>query len=78
MELHRIIKSDARRALSRYWAKSAVSAVIVFAAYLAIALAESVLLFVFSGEEAPAFDIFNLAETSTEALVITGISAFVF
>ena len=46
MELHRIIKSDARRALSRYWAKSAVSAVIVFAAYLAIALAESVLLFV--------------------------------
>lgn len=78
MELHRIIKSDARRALSRYWAKSAVSAVIVFAAYLAIALAESVLLFVFSGEEAPAFDIFNLAETSTETLVITGISAFVF
>ncbi len=78
MELHRIIKSDARRALRRYWAKSVVAALTLFSAYIAIALAESVLLFVFSGEESLSTDFLSLGRTSTETLVITGISALVF
>lgn len=78
MELHRIIKADARRALRRYWAKSAVSAIVVFSAYLAIALAESMLLFVFSGKESPSLDIFSLSSTPIEVVVIIGCAALAF
>ncbi len=78
MELHRIIKSDARRALRRYWAKSAVAVLVLFSAYIAVVLAESVLLFVFSGEESLKLDFLSLGNTSTETLVITGISAVLF
>lgn len=78
MELHRIIKTDARKALHRYWAKSLVAATVVFSAYIAIALAESVLLFVFSGKESPTLDIFNLASTPVEVLAVLGAAALAF
>ena len=78
MELHRIIKSDARRALRRYWAKSAVAALTVFSAYLAIILAESVLMFVFSDESDATLNFLNIGNTNIETLVINGIVAFAF
>lgn len=78
MELHRIIKSDARRALRRYWAKSAVAALTVFSAYLAVILAESVLMFVFSDESDATLNFLNIGNTNIEALVINGIVAFAF
>ena len=78
MELHRIIKSDARRALRRYLAKSAVAALTVFSAYLAIILAESVLMFVFSDESDATLNFLNLGNTNIETLVINGIVAFAF
>lgn len=78
MELHRIIKSDAKKALRRYWGRSVVAALIVFAAYLAIALSESILLFVFSGEESVSAKIFDLASTTPEVLVILGCTALAF
>lgn len=78
MELHRIIKSDARKALRRYWGRSVAAMLIVFAAYLAISISESVLLFVFSGKGNISAETFDLASTTPEVLVILGCTALAF
>ncbi len=77
MELHRIIKSDARRALRGCWGKSVAAAMIIFGAYLSVALAESVFLFVFS-EDAVALDFLALSNASLTAIIITGGAALAY
>ena len=77
MELHRIIKSDARRALRGCWGKSVAAAMIIFGAYLSVALAESVFLFVFS-EDAVALDFLALSNASLTAIIITGGAALTY
>lgn len=72
MELHRIIKSDARAALRRCWGKSSAAAFIAVGAYLTVSLAEAVLLFVFSGSPEPSLSAFSLQKTPLSVLIIIG------
>ena len=79
MELVRMIKSDARRAM-RFCGGRAVASVLVAAmACLIITVTESVLLLVFCGTKALYFDVYTLAKISPEALyILLGSSVFWF
>ncbi|MBR5310629.1 MAG: DUF975 family protein [Oscillospiraceae bacterium] len=72
MELFRIIKSDARKALRFCGGRTVAAMLIVFLAYLAISLMESVLLLVFMGTEAIHLDYFASGNPPIEVLCITG------
>ncbi|MBQ3531327.1 MAG: DUF975 family protein [Oscillospiraceae bacterium] len=78
MELFRIIKSDARRAMRFCGGRTVASVIIVALAFLAISLTESVLLTVFCGSEVFASDILSLAGTFPEAVFIISCSAVVW
>ena len=77
MELHRIIKCDARRSLRGCWGKSIAAAMVLFGSYLAVAISESVLLFVFS-EESASLDFLSITNASLTAIVITGLAALAY
>ena len=72
MELHRMIRKDARRLLSVVWGRSLAAGLILFGVYLLIVTSESALLFTFSGEDVFSFSALDLQAASTEALVIAG------
>lgn len=76
MELHRMIKSDARRALRSCWGKSIAALMVLFLAYLAVTVAESVFLFVF--DEGASVSIFSVSNASLNAVVITAVTTAVF
>lgn len=78
MELFRIIKTDARNALRFCGGRTVASMLIVFLAYLAISLTESVLLLVFAGMDALYLDYTVPENFSPEILAITGGSALVY
>ena len=78
MELFRIIKSDARRAMRSFIGRAVASVMITTLAYLAVNLTESVLLFIFSGEESLFYDFYSLADTSPEVLAITAGAAVIW
>lgn len=78
MELFRMIKSDARRAMRFCGGREIASVMIIALAYLAISLTESVLLMIFCGKDAFYYDIFSLAKTYDEAVFITAGAAFVW
>ncbi len=69
MELFRVIKKDARAALRLFIGRSAASLGVVFLAYLAVNLTQSVLLFIFSGNES--LDFYSLSKITPEVLFIT-------
>ncbi len=77
MELHRIIKSDAKHALRKCWSKSVAAALVLFATYFSISAAESVFLFVFS-EDTLTFDFLSVANASLTAVIITCVAVFAF
>lgn len=77
MELHRIIKCDARRSLRGCWGKSVGAAAVIFASSLAVALSESVLLFVFS-EDFADLDFLSLSNAGPAAIVITALAALAY
>ena len=58
--------------------RAVASVMIVFLAYLAITLTQTVLLFVFSGAESLYTDFYSLADTSPETLAITAGAAVVY
>lgn len=78
MELFRVIKSDARYALRFCGGRAVASVLIIFLAYLAISLTESVLLFAFAGAEALSLDYSDIGNLPMEVLYITGGSAAVY
>lgn len=78
MELFRMIKSDAKRAMRFCGGRTIASVMIIALAYLAISITESVLLLIFCGKDALYYDIFNLSETYREAVFITAGSAVVW
>ncbi len=78
MELFRVIKSDARQALRFCGGRTVASVLIIFLAYLAISLTESVLLLVFAGYDALYIDYFAIKTISPEILYITGGCSFVY
>lgn len=78
MELFRIIKKDARKALRSCIGRTAAAAMIIAMVYLAFALTQSVLLFIFSGAESLYYDFYSIAESSSEVLAITGIMGAVY
>ena len=75
MELFRVIKSDARYAMRFCGGRAVASVLIIFLAYLAISLTESVLLFVFAGADALYLDYSAFKNVPAEVLYITGGSA---
>ncbi len=78
MELFRIIKKDSRSAMRSFGGRAIAAVMIVLLAYLAINLAETVLLLVFCGTESLYSDFYGLAENSAEALAVTAGSAVVY
>ena len=72
MELFRIIKKDARRALHSFAGRATASVLIIAMAYLAVTITHSALLFIFSGAESLQYDFFSIAECSAEILAVTG------
>ncbi len=78
MELFRIIKKDARRALRGCIGRTAAAAMIIAMAYLAISLTQSVLLFIFSGAESLYYDFYSIADYSPETLAVSGIMSLVY
>ena len=66
MELFRIIKSDARRAMSFCGGRAVASVLIAALSCLIITAAESVLLLIFCGTKALYSDLYTLAKTSPE------------
>lgn len=77
MELHRVIRKDARRLLSTVWGRSLAALLILLGVYLLIMTVESALLFTFSGEDVFSFSVLDPRTASTETLVITGGAVFV-
>ncbi len=77
MELHRIIKSDAKRALRSCWGKSVAAGAVLLFSYLSVSAAEAVLLFVFS-ENSAALDFLSITNADLAAVVITGIAVLAF
>ena len=78
MELFRVIKSDARYAMRFCGGRAVASVLIIFLAYLAISLTESVLLFVFAGADALYLDYSAFKNVPAEVLYITGGSAALY
>lgn len=78
MELFRVIRRDARCALRFCGGRAAACVLIIFLAYLAISLTESILLFVFAGMESLYLDYAALSKISPEVLYISGGSAAVY
>lgn len=72
MELFRIIKNDAKRAVRFCGGRSASSAVIIALVYLLINISLTVLLYFISGAESLYQSIFSLAETTPAVLAVTG------
>ncbi len=78
MELFRIIKSDARRAMRFCGGRAVASAIIVLLACLSINLAETALFLVFSGGENNFSDFIGFYKNSPENIAITAGAAFVW
>lgn len=78
MELFRVIKSDARCAMRFCGGRAVASVLIIFLAYLAVSLTESVLLFVFAGADALYLDYSAFENVPAEVLYITGGAAAVY
>lgn len=77
MELHRVIRKDARRLLSTVWGRSLAALLILLGVYLLIVTVESALLFTFSGEDVFSFSALDPQTATTETLLITGGALFV-
>ncbi|MBQ7124583.1 MAG: DUF975 family protein [Oscillospiraceae bacterium] len=78
MELFRIIKKDARRALGFCGGRSVAAAMIMALAYLAVSITEGILLYIVNGAEAFEEDFYALADTSPETLAVIGICAVMY
>lgn len=78
MELFRMIKSDARRAMRFCGGRTVASLMIISLAYLCISLTETVLLFIFSGAESLYYDFYSLYDPSPEVIAITSGAAVVW
>lgn len=78
MELYRVIKQTARKALRSCWISSFVAAVILFGAYCAVVFTESALMYAFLGEEIVTPEYFLHKIPTMPELAVCGGTALIF
>ena len=75
MELFRMIKGDARRAMHFCGGRAVASLMIISLAHLSVSLTETLLLFLFFGSESLYYDFYSFYNRSPEVIAITAVAA---